>query len=29
VHLTDHPTNLQGRFDLAAARMTMISGNYW
>jgi len=29
VHLTDHPTNLQGRFDLAAARSTMISGNYW
>jgi len=25
VHLTDHPTNLQGRFDLATARMMMIN----
>jgi phage terminase large subunit-like protein len=29
VHLTEHPTNLQGRFDLAAVRqMTMASNGY-
>jgi hypothetical protein len=28
VHLTDHPTNLTGRFDLAAVRQMTTLGNY-